>query len=283
MNIEATAQLDDGQKARLHQLEDACNAADGTAFEIFTSNAFNVYPAQNAFYFCREGNTALGVLNVYADSPDLAELTVLVAPQYRRRGICTALLAAAKEELARYGYRQVRFKTDEAFALAAEMLRRKGFAPDGREYLMVAQPGAAAPQSGVTVRLAREADVEVLAALQAEAFGEGLETARRYVRETLTGSRQALYAAEEAGQVVGCTSVDLAGRYAYLYGVCVAAAMRGRGIGKAMLRGVLALQTRRAALHVEAENTAALRLYEGAGFRRQAVMAYWQGDLNESL
>lgn len=279
MNITATTQLDEAQKALLHQLEDACNTADGTAFEIFASNVFNVYPQQNAFYFCREGEAVLGVLNVYADSPELAELTVLVAPQYRRRGVCAALLAAAKEELERYDYRKVRFKTDEAFAPAAEILQRRGFVPDGREYLMVAQPGAAAPQDGITVRLAQDADVEALASLQAEAFGEEPETARRYVRETLAGSQQALYAAEEAGQVVGCTSVDLAGRYAYLYGLCVAAAMRGRGVGKAMLRGVLARQTRQTALHVEAENTAARRLYEGAGFRRQAVQAYWLGNL----
>lgn len=279
MRIEATTRLDGAQKELLHRLENACNTADGTAFEIFASNVFNVYPQQNAFYFCLEGETALGMLNVYADSPDLAELTVLVAPQYRRRGVCTELLAAATQELEHFGYRKVRFKTDEAFAPAAEILQRRGFVPDGREYLMVAQPGAAAPQGSVTVRLAQEADVEALAALQGEAFGEEPETARRYVKETLAGSQQALYVAEEAGRLAGCASVDLAGRYAYVYGLCVAADMRGRGVGKAMLRGVLAQQTRLAALHVEAGNAAALRLYEGAGFRRQAVQAYWLGSI----
>ena len=97
-----------------------------------------------------------------------------------------------------------------------------------------------------------------------------LDVYKRQVRGTFEGADQLLFTGRLSGVPVGSTSVDIAGKTAYIYGVCIAAAHRGQGLGKSLLRGVLAAlpaaTDKQPALSVEADNAAALGLYTGAGF-----------------
>ena len=80
---------------------------------------------------------------------------------------------------------------------------------------------------------------------------------KRQVRGTFEGADQLLFTGRLSGVPVGSTSVDIAGKTAYIYGVCIAAAHRGQGLGKSLLRGVLAAlpaaTDKQPALSVEAD------------------------------
>jgi ribosomal protein S18 acetylase RimI-like enzyme len=81
----------------------------------------------------------------------------------------------------------------------------------------------------------------------------------------------------DQGQVVACGLVKLEGEHAGLFALNTAPAHRRRGLGKAIVGGLLAEASRRgsraAYLQVTADNEAALALYRQFGFAR--VYDYW--------
>jgi ribosomal-protein-alanine N-acetyltransferase len=115
-------------------------------------------------------------------------------------------------------------------------------------------------------RPARLADLEAIARIEAQSFGDPwpAEAFRTY----LAGC---FLVAEEAGAVLGYLVARTAGDEAEVLDVAVAPAARGRGIGRRLLaealRGLRERGARRAYLEVRESNTAALRLYESLGFR----------------
>lgn len=260
----------EAQKEAVRALEARCNEADGTCLEIFLSNQFNAHPEMDAFFFCEEDGELVGVLSLYADNEKEAEVSAVVRPDKRRQDVFRALLTRALAALAPYAPETITFKTDAGCPAGPAVAARWQPRERSREFFLIAEPGAAALPAGLEVGLAREEELAALAVISQEAFGEEAEQAARYMQNTFAGQDQLLFAARLDGVPVGSTSVDIAGRWAYLYGVCVAAGHRGRGMGKALLRGVLAALPqatgKRPALSVEADNSAALRLYTGAGF-----------------
>jgi [ribosomal protein S18]-alanine N-acetyltransferase len=80
---------------------------------------------------------------------------------------------------------------------------------------------------------------------------------------------------EEQGRVIGYAVMSLAADEAHLLNLCLAEAVRGRGLGRRMLKH-LTLQAmgegaRVLFLEVRPTNADALRLYQDAGFRRVGV------------
>lgn len=274
---------DEREKAAVRALEAACNASDGTQFEIFLSNQFNLHPEQDAFFFAWECGELVGVLSLYADEEEETEITALVMPERRRQGVFTALLGRALEALAGNKPGRLTFKTDDAFPAGGEIARRWCARACSCEYLMTAGRGTPCGEGagvpGLTVGPAQEKDLDALAAIEQEAFGGSPQEARRYVIGTFEGDNQLLLAAWLNGEAVGLASVDFAGRWAYLYGVCVAKARRGMGVGTGLLRGalevLLGITEKRPALSVEADNEAALHLYTNAGFAVVGRQVYY--------
>jgi len=125
------------------------------------------------------------------------------------------------------------------------------------------------------VRLAPAAARETLAlpSLSFEAFEKGLSSAVESARE------HQLVAAQE-GRVVGMASLsERSGRRAHTgsVGIMVHDDYLGRGVGTALLRGIVDLadnwlRLSRLQLEVYADNAAALRLYEKFGFEREGRM-----------
>ena len=136
----------------------------------------------------------------------------------------------------------------------------------------------------VTTRLATDADMQAVLAI----YGEGLATRNATFETTLPTAQQLrdrwlpdlAWVAELDGQVVGWTAITpVSARECYAgvgeSSVYVAAAARGRGVGKALLytqvmeadrAGLWTLQT-----SVFPENRASLALHHSAGYRTLAV------------
>ena len=96
-------------------------------------------------------------------------------------------------------------------------------------------PVVAAPPPGVRLEPAR--DSEVLARLQAEAFGDPLEATRAFVAPTVGVLDHVV--AVRGKQPVGCAVGVRAGPAVGVYGVAVAASARRRGVGAALTAEVL--------------------------------------------
>ena len=136
--------------------------------------------------------------------------------------------------------------------------------------------------AGPRLRAMRWWDVEALLPLDRELFGSAAWSAETFWSELARGPDRWYVVAEDAqGAVLGYAGLMLGGSEADVQTLAVAPAARRRGIGRMLLRALLAEAERRGAgsvlLEVRADNEAAIALYAGHGFERIAVRrGYYQ-------
>jgi RimJ/RimL family protein N-acetyltransferase len=136
-----------------------------------------------------------------------------------------------------------------------------------------AEPGDA----GALVQLAEAVAGEEGRWILATEGWRSVSDERRYLRSVLRHPDAAVFVAETEGRVVGRLSLARdphpASRHVADLGLMVAAAHRGRGIGKRLLEEAVTWSGRsgitKLELHVFPWNEAALGLYESFGFERE--------------
>ena len=126
-------------------------------------------------------------------------------------------------------------------------------------------------------RLYQAADFEPLYAIEEACFQPPLRFPRRYMRQLVTSPRAAAWVAEDERAMAGFAIVEWLkapdASVAYIETLEVVPGRRGQGIGGELLRRME--DSARAAgasiiwLHVDAENAAAIRLYEAHGYEPQ--------------
>ena len=132
------------------------------------------------------------------------------------------------------------------------------------------------------LRDARPADLPALLALEAPFPGDRLS--RRQFRHHLANPRAHLRVLADAGAVAGYHLVlrRRGSAWARLYSIAVDPARRGQGLGRRLLADAEA-RAREAGcrglrLEVRQDNAEALRLYESAGYRREAALPGYYDD-----
>jgi ribosomal protein S18 acetylase RimI-like enzyme len=128
----------------------------------------------------------------------------------------------------------------------------------------------------VHYRLYTPQDFDRLYALEEACFEIPFRFDRRYMRQLVNRSSTVTWIAEEAGEMVGFAIVESSdGRSeirAYIQTLEVSPGARCRGVGRELLQrlesSALDAGARRIWLHVEAENTAAIQLYESQRYSR---------------
>jgi RimJ/RimL family protein N-acetyltransferase len=147
-------------------------------------------------------------------------------------------------------------------------------------------PAGRPPAGGVTVRAAREADLDAMVDLTVAVAEEGswigteapVDRERRRQRYAADLQRDdvGVFVADAGGELVGHLGLVLAGYGVADLGMLVAAGWRGRGVGSALLRAGIDWARRAGAhkvvLQVWPHNIAAIALYERFGFRREGLL-----------
>lgn len=134
-------------------------------------------------------------------------------------------------------------------------------------------PDEEPPSRGVTIGIgpARPADLAALVALEGDAFAGDRLSARSF-RRFLAGTNAILLVARANGAPAGYALVLMRrdSRRARLYSIAVAAAWRGRGVGRALVAAAERAAARRGAtalrLEVRADNAPAIALYAARGY-----------------
>jgi RimJ/RimL family protein N-acetyltransferase len=147
-------------------------------------------------------------------------------------------------------------------------------------------PAGGPPAARVSVRAAREDDLDAMVELTVAVAEEGrwigteapVDRERRRQRYAADLQRDdvGVFVAEAGGQLVGHIGLILAGYGVADLGMLVAAGWRGRGVGSALLRAGIdwARQAgaHKVALQVWPHNAAAIALYERFGFQREGLL-----------
>jgi ribosomal-protein-alanine N-acetyltransferase len=126
-------------------------------------------------------------------------------------------------------------------------------------------------------RLYKLEDFAALYAIEEVCFQPPLRFGRRYMRSLVESENAATWIAEQDGEMAGFVIVDWMGEKdeeeptsAYLQTIEVKQEWRGQGIGRELLRKAEGSAGAAGAellwLHVDAENAAAIRMYEEHGY-----------------
>lgn len=135
--IQALKCLSEKEAEEADNLLETCARTDGTLFSIEYSSESNLLRDEECLFLCRESKTERLTGLCYAFIPDenTAELTVVVHPDYRGRGLMTELLDASEESLEKSGidtFFYIGHGTEEEKRIAEHM----GLEISGEELLM---------------------------------------------------------------------------------------------------------------------------------------------------
>ncbi len=133
------------------------------------------------------------------------------------------------------------------------------------------------------IREARPEDIERLLEIERKSFTTPW-SASAFAFE-LKDPRRRLFVLEEAGKVVGYVSGWFLGEELHVANLAVDPSERRRGFGKALMKYLLEVAkkegVKKAFLEVRERNLAAIRLYEGLGFRCVGYRKRYYPDTRE--
>lgn len=210
------------------------------------------------FLFYRYG-ALVGYLGLQYFCPEEVEVIGMVHPDFRRRGVFSALLEAARKETTERGFRRMLLTVERRSEGGQALARRLSERLEHTEHLLVlGTPRPRRPAGSLEVAELEPDAVGEVEAVERESYGDFVEKpwARRLVGRV-------------DGRAVGKIDVD-GGAEACLSGFVVLPQERRKGYGRQLLQGAVDLLLsegiERVVIEVETTNANALALYESVGF-----------------
>jgi ribosomal protein S18 acetylase RimI-like enzyme len=283
--VVAKYSLTEVELAGVQALADICASHEDIDLRIgWSALQERASDAPQDFLFYQDG-APIGFLSLFGVGTDEAEGGGMVHPRHRRKGVFTALLAAARAACRQHNTGALVLACDHRSDAARAFCEAIDAAHTFSEHLMrLESPAAiAAPDSWFDFRRARPEDAAAIAAIIAEDAGMDENLFRPVVAGGIrTGARQ-YYVAKAGDETIGTLNIDVIDGAPYIYGFVIKPEQRGRGYGKQMLAStiadIIAERPQPIFLEVETNNTRALRLYQAFGFTITRTYDYYRVDM----
>ncbi len=228
-----------------------------------------------------ENGVLVGFLAFFSFNPIEGEVSGMVHPEHRRKGIFTQLFTAVREEC------QSRSIPTLLLIVEHDSQTGQGFAASLQpgyqhsEYKMELAEVKTLPELDARLhfRLAQPADAPILAHITAISFDMPEPDVTWYSQEKIDDVRSKVFIASLDETPIGKLDVSLNAHEAYIMGFGVLPPYRGRGYGRQILaqtiREILAHGQNRIVLEVATDNRNALILYQSCGFREISSYDYY--------
>lgn len=283
-NLQAARGLKQQQLDSIAHLADICNEHDGLDLKLNWDNLRSRPPdATNDFLYYNEQGALVGYLAIFSFNPREAEISGMVHPAYRRRGIFRRLLDAARAECKRRGIPALLLIAEQASTAGLAFVRSLPVSYDHAEYKMVLDELKIPERYSTEVqfRPATLVDIPAMKHITASAFDQSEDDVNWYTERIMKDSPTRHFFVGVVGEtVVGKIDIVFDEQEAFIYGFAVAAEYQGRGYGRTILahtvQEILAQGQRHIALEVETQNERALGLYQSCGFRVTGCYQYYR-------
>jgi ribosomal protein S18 acetylase RimI-like enzyme len=212
-------------------------------------------------------------MNSYGD-PSEVEATILVHPDFRRKGIGRRMARVVVRECQNRGVRRLLIVVPQESREGAGFAHMMGTRHSHSEYTMDLDVSRIPPfepiHDAVELRPAGAEDVPIMATIVASAFAEPVGEEEQALVRLMKDSTRITYLATQDGRPVGVIQSAINDGRAFIVHFAVRPDMQGRGIGWQMLmaivRGLQNSGGKWITIEVETENQNALSLYQRCGF-----------------
>lgn len=230
-------------------------------------------------FLCFCGENVIGYIGICNFGGESAELTGMVHPSHRRKGIFTRLYNLAKEECRRQGFNKLLLICDNKSYSGQQFIRTTGARYSFSEYEMKMLNNYTEEKSkNITLRKALNSDVEEIENQNRIFFGVKGRTVIMPEEDEKKG--RITYMIEFRSKIIGKIRIEFDNKEGFISGFGILPEYRSKGYGREAIREALRLLSERgihkAALEVAAENKNALNLYKSCGFEEQSVMDYFE-------
>ncbi|HEX7608293.1 MAG TPA: GNAT family N-acetyltransferase [Candidatus Cryosericum sp.] len=275
--IMVLAWLSTQQVTQVRALASFCEARDGYSIEVRldlgTLEARPEGSVSDVLWYESEQLVGFAGMNSYGD-PSEVEATILVHPDFRRRGIGRRMTRLVVRECQKCGVRRMLVVVPQESREGAEFARAMGTRHSHSEYTMDLDvtriPPFETTPDPVELRPAGAEDVPVMAAIVASAFAEPVGEEEQALVRLMKDPSRTTYLAAQDGRPVGVIQSAISDGRAFIVHFAVRPEMQGQGIGRQMLlaivRGLLNSGSQWITIEVETENRNALSLYQRCGF-----------------
>ncbi|WP_182914408.1 GNAT family N-acetyltransferase [Paenibacillus sp. 1011MAR3C5] len=272
-------------------LADTCNRHDGIELKLNWNMLRERSDSETSDFLYYESGQLVGFLGIYQFQSTEVEISGMVHPRCRQKGIFGKLVEAAKEECQRREVPKLVFMCQQGSSSAKAVMDRWVIPYGYSEYWMgLTEPPVQSDQEravgALKLREADSGDGPAIIRFNVEGFGLSEEDATNLLEKPNGTRTSRVYMADIEGEdgvrrTIGKIHARIVSGSAFLYGFVVAAGERGRGYGRVILEQ--AIEAVRAedpqasiALEVAVKNERALGLYESTGFRISKATDYYE-------
>jgi ribosomal protein S18 acetylase RimI-like enzyme len=244
----------------------------------------------NDFLYYADGQL-VGFLCLFNFNSEESEVSGMVHPDYRQRGICKMLYEAVLQESQKRGTPSLLFIVEQASLAGQACVRQLPTTYDHSEYKMVRQessplPATSSDNEHLQIRAARPADLPSMSRITAQAFNIPGDDVDWYTEQSLEQNDRRHYVGEIDGTVIGKIDTILFQDTGVIIGFAVRPEDQGKGYGHQILaytiQEILTSGRQHIWLEVATENKQALKLYQSYGFTETGSYDYYRQVLKDS-
>jgi len=277
--------LTQAELTAIEQLADTCNRYEGLDIKLNWSilRSRPWFETNDFLYYVDD--QLIGFLPLFSFNLSIAELSGMVHPDYRRRGIFTTLFNAARSKCRDRNVPQLLLIVEQASLSGKAFAESVGARYSFSEYKMALQEIKAPPafNKHLHFRRAEQSDAQILAHITAVSFDMPEEPENWYSSDKMNDATHRSYVGTLDGTPIGKIDVSFNMHEALIAGFGVLPEYRGRGYGRQLLaqtvQEILAAGQPHIVLEVAPENRHALSLYRSCGFKETHIYDYYSLDL----
>lgn len=272
--------------SEIQRLAQLCNQHEELDMKLVWSMLRDRPPDQlNDFLYYADGQL-VGFLALFIFNTHEAEVSGMVHPAYRQRGIFSALFEATRQECRSRGLSTLLLIVEQASPIGQTFARHLSTTYDHSEYKMVLQEPRLPTilSKRLQFRAARPADTPTLAHITAQAFNMPESEVDWYTEQALSPlNTHRYYVGEIDGGVIGKIDVNFSEEAAFIFGFAVLPVYQGQGYGRQLLAHTVQVLRSGGQEHIELEvdtdNKQALALYQSCGFKETGSYDYYRFPL----
>lgn len=281
-DIVARTRMSEEDLAAVLQLVQVCNEHDGIDLKVNPDMLRSRRGIETEDFLCYQDDRLVGFLGLYVFHGEEAEVSGMVHPDYRRKGIFRALQNEAARVCRERKIPQHCFIVQRESGSGKFFVEQLGAVYSFSEYWMDLAPDkiAVLPPTSIQLRAAGPSDLETLIWLDVHGFQMEEKKVREMHQSIEQNDRSKTYLILTNDQPVGKISTMRTEKEGFIYGFCVHPEHQGKGYGRQALAQAIDILLeegmQKVSLEVACENSNALGLYESCGFFVKSANDYYK-------